>query len=173
MDSHELRHWLTEQGIRYEHLLHEALWTCDDVARVMPAELDAVHTKNLFVRDKKGKRHWLLVTRCERAVDLRALADAIGVDNLSFASPDRLMRHLGVIPGAVTVMGLVNDAAHAVTVLIDRDVWEAPRLTCHPLVNDETLVIDHAGLAALLERTGHAPQVLTVPERATGGGASP
>lgn len=168
MTSDALRSWLTEQGIAYERLTHEALWTCEDVARVMPAELDAVHTKNLFVRDKKGKRHWLLVTRCERAVDLRALAAAIDVDNLSFASPDRLMRYLGVIPGAVTVMGLVNDAARAVTVLVDREVWDAGRLCCHPLVNDETLVIDHGGLVTLLDRTGHEPQVLTVPERAPG-----
>jgi Ala-tRNA(Pro) deacylase len=165
MDSPTLRAWLAEHGIAFEHLTHEPLWTCDDVARVMPPTLDAVHTKNLFVRDKKGKRHWLLVTTCERAVDLKGVAQAIGVDNLSFASPDRLLRYLGVIPGAVTVMGLVHEGAREATLLVDREVWEAPRLCCHPLVNDETLVITHEGLVRLLAATGHSPTVLDVPER--------
>ncbi|HYD54618.1 MAG TPA: prolyl-tRNA synthetase associated domain-containing protein [Gemmatimonadaceae bacterium] len=165
MTSGSLRRWLVEHGIAYEHLMHEALWTCEDVARVMPPDVDAVHTKNLFVRDKKGRRHWLLVTSCEKAVDLKAVADAIGVDNLSFASPDRLQRHLGVIPGAVTVMGLVHESAREVALLVDRDVWAAARLCCHPLVNDETLVIGHDGLVRFLELTGHAPQILTVPTR--------
>ena len=165
MTSAELRAWLDGHAIAYEHLTHEALWTCEDVARVMPPELDAVHTKNLFVRDKKGRRHWLLVTDCAKAVDLKALADAIGVDNLSFASPDRLMRFLGVIPGAVTVLGLVHESAREVAVLVDRDVWAARRLCCHPLVNDETLVLDHAGLERFLALTGHAATVLGVPVR--------
>jgi Ala-tRNA(Pro) deacylase len=161
----DLLTFLSDHGISYERLDHEPLMTCEDVARVMPAGLEAVHTKNLFVRDKKGRRHWLVVTVCEKPVDLKRVTEIAGADNLSFASPDRLMRHLGVTPGAVTVLGLVHDETHAVSLLVDRDVWAAERLCCHPLVNDATLVLTHQGLARFLAATGHEPRVIEVPTR--------
>src|SRR5829696_6684204 len=165
MTPAELLAFLDRHAVPFERLDHEPLMTCEDVARVMPAELDAVHTKNLFVRDKKGRRHWLVVTVCEKPVDLKRVTEIAGADNLSFASPDRLMRYLGVSPGAVTVLGLVHDEAHAVSLLVDRDVWAAERLCCHPLVNDATLVLTHEGLARFLDVTGHEPRVITMPEQ--------
>ena len=79
-----------------------------------------------------------------------------GVDLLVyFASPERLKQHLGVEPGAVTVLGLVTDRAHAVEVYIDADVWAAPSIHAHPLRNDATLVLSHEALVKFLQAAGH------------------
>jgi Ala-tRNA(Pro) deacylase len=167
MTDPELCEWLAAHGIVYRRFEHPAVYTCEEAARLVPAEATGVHTKNLFLRDKKGRRHWLLVTTCEKAVDLKALAAAIGADTLSLASPDRLARLLGVTPGAVTVLALVNDTAHDVDVLIDRDVSAAERLRSHPLVNTATLVLERAGLERFLGLTGHRPALVEVTVRVT------
>ena len=125
-------------------------------------ESGAARTKNLFMRDRRGKRHLLLVTLCSKAVSIAAFAEISGADRLSFASPERLMNHLGVEPGSVTVLGLVNDARHAVELFIDADVWSAPSLHAHPLRNDATLVLSHDALVRFLAATGHQPRVVTV-----------
>lgn len=152
---------LNALGIRYERHDHDPVFTCDEERRAVP-DTGAVHTKNLFVRDKRGRRHVLVVTTCEKTADLRRLRDLVDADTLSFASPERLERYLGVTPGSVTLLGLVNDATRAVEVVIDDEVWRAPRLHMHPLVNTSTLVLTHADLVAFLEHTGHAPRVLDV-----------
>src|SRR5919198_551216 len=73
-----------------------------------------------------------------KRVDLRALADQIGDGKLSFASPERLMTHLGLTPGSVSPFGLINDRAHAVRVVLDRDLKQASRLSVHPNINTAT-----------------------------------
>ena len=148
-------------GVAYERHEHAAVFTCEEAERAVPAT-GAVHTKNLFLRDKRGRRHLLVVTTCARAVNLKRLAERVGADNLSFASPDRLARYLGVTPGAVTVLGLAHDRERVVEVLVDDEVWRAERLHAHPLVNTETLVLRHEGLVRFLEHTGHVPRVVTL-----------
>jgi Ala-tRNA(Pro) deacylase len=165
MTDTELCALLDARGVTYRRFDHPAVFTCDEAARLVPAEATGVHTKNLFLRDKKGRRHWLLVTRCETAVDLKQLASAIGADNLSLGSPDRLLRHLGVTPGAVTVLALVNDPAHRVELVVDRDIWQAAEWRSHPLVNTATLVLPWAGIERFLGSTGHAPTIVDVPVR--------
>lgn len=150
---------LQSLGIVYERHDHEPVFTCDEAERAVP-DTGAVHTKNLFVRDKRGRRHLLVVTTCSKSVNLKRLADLVDADTLSFASPERLARHLGVAPGAVTVLGLVNDTAQAVELVMDAEVWRAPRMHAHPLVNTATLVLSHDALARFLEHTGHRPTVL-------------
>ena len=146
-------------GVAFVRHDHAAVFTCEEAERAVP-DTGAVHTKNLFLRDKRGRRHLLVVTTCARAVNLKALADRLGIDNLSFASPDRLAKHLGVTPGSVTVLGLMCDKDGAVEVVIDEEVWRADRIHAHPLVNTATLVLDHAGLVRFLEHTGHRYQSL-------------
>jgi Ala-tRNA(Pro) deacylase len=146
-------------GVAYRRFDHPAVFTCEEAERAVP-DTGALHTKNLFLRDKRGRRHVLVVTTCARAVNLKALADRLGIDNLSFASPDRLAKHLGVAPGSVTVLGLMRDSARAVEVVIDEEVWTAERLHAHPLVNTATLVLEHEGLVRFLGHTGHRHQVL-------------
>ncbi len=164
-DDRTLCAWLDAEGIPYQRHDHAPVYTCEEVERAVPAAVPGVQTKNLFLRDGKGRRHWLLVTSCDRAVDLKALAPAIGGDRLSLGSPERLARHLGLTPGAVTVLGLVNDPDHAVELVVDRPVWEAPAWRCHPLVNTATLVLEQAEIRRFLERTGHRPRLIEVPVR--------
>jgi Ala-tRNA(Pro) deacylase len=160
---------LDHLGVRYRRFDHRAVFTCDEADQVIAPEVGGAHTKNLFLRDQKGRRHWLVVTLCSKQVDLRALADVIGGGKLGFASPDRLERLLGLTPGSVTVLGLINDPDHHVEVVIDEEVWEAPAWRCHPLVNTATLLIDRADIEGFLASTGHVPRVVAVTAREPGG----
>jgi Ala-tRNA(Pro) deacylase len=159
MTPADLLGMLDALGISYRSYEHEPVFTCEQALAAMPNE-PAVQTKNLFLRDKRGRRHFLLVTSCEKAVDVKAFADRADADHLSFGSADRLAKYLGVEPGAVTVFGLANDTANAVELYVDEDVWDAPTWRCHPLVNTGTLVVGRADLERFFEKTGHAPRVV-------------
>jgi Ala-tRNA(Pro) deacylase len=158
---------LDANGIAYKRYDHVAVFTCDEADSAMPPT-GAAHTKNLFLRDKKGQRHWLLVTVCEKAVDLRRVAERIGADRLSLGSSERLAKYLSVTPGSVTLLALANDPQHQVSVLIDEDVWRAKQVQAHPLINTATLVISQADLRRFLTVTGHEPKVIPVENRAAG-----
>jgi Ala-tRNA(Pro) deacylase len=160
----ELCAMLDGLGLSYERHEHAPVHTCEEAEAAIQAS-DAVQTKNLFLRDKRGRRHFLLVTTCAKAVDVKRFAETAEADHLSFGSPDRLMRHLGVEPGSVTVFGLVNDETHGVELFVDRDVWNAARWRCHPLVNSQTLVMDRGDIERFLDRTGHVPHVVGVESR--------
>jgi len=161
----ELCAFLDDRGIAYHRVDHPAVFTCDEADRLVPADAVGVQTKNLFLRDKKGRRHWLVVTSCTKPVDLKALAPVIGADNLSLGSPDRLARYLGVTPGAVTLLALVNDPGHEVALVIDREIWEAEHWRCHPLVNTATLSMPWASVEAFLSAVGHPAATVAVPAR--------
>jgi len=104
-------------------------------------KLPAAGTKNLFLRDKSGKRHVLLVIPNRKQVNLKRFAEKYGYKNLSLASTERLRTYLGVDPGAVSLLCLINDEKNAVEVYIDEELWHAHALACHPLRNDMTLVL--------------------------------
>ena len=153
---------LHELGIVYERYDHPAVFTVLDVQRLVPP-LGGAHTKNLFLRDKKGRQHVLLVVPSNKQVDIKALSGLLGLGHLSFGSPERLMKYLGVEPGSVTLLALINDARNEVSVSIDRDLWNAAALQCHPLVNTATLVISREGIEQFLRATGHPYQLVEVP----------
>jgi Ala-tRNA(Pro) deacylase len=155
---------LDSLNIRYERYDHAPVFTCEEADAAVPNHA-AVQTKNLFLRDKRGRRHILLVTSCEKSVDVKRFADQIDADHLSFGSAERLAKHLGVPPGSVTVLGLMNDTTTAVELCVDADVWRAPAWRCHPLINDITLVIARTDIEKFLAHTGHTPRVLTLEER--------
>jgi len=150
---------LTDLEIPFERVEHAPVFTCDEAYAAMPGH-DSVQTKNIFLRDKRGRRHLLLVTTCERVVDVKRFAEQCDADRLSFASPERLMKYLGVEPGSVTVLGLINDSENSVELYVDRDVWNAPLWRCHPLVNTATLVIPRSGIEKFLVHTGHRAHVI-------------
>jgi len=160
-DQAAIEQLLGQLRIVYERHEHAPVFTCEEAERAVP-DTGAVQTKNLFLRDKRGRRHVLLVTTCATVVNVKAFARQVGIDNLSFASSERLMRYLGVTPGSVTVLGLINDTEHAVEVFVDDTVWRAPRVHAHPLANSATLVLTHEGLEQFLQHTGHTTRVLTL-----------
>lgn len=156
---------LAQLGIAYVRHDHQPVYTCEEAARAVPDIGGAAHTKNLFLRDKKGRRHWLVVTLCSKAVDLRLLAPLLGADNLSFGSAERLAERLQITPGAVTVLALIADPRHEVDLVVDTDVWRHDALCCHPLVNTSTLVLSRSDLQRFFEFTGHVPQIIKMSAR--------
>lgn len=159
---------LDELQISYTKYDHSAVFTCDQAYAAIPDD-PAVQTKNIFLRDKRGRRHLLLVTTCEKAVDIKRFAEQANADHLSFASPERLMKYLGVEPGSVTVLGLIHETTNAVELYIDTDVWQTARWRCHPLVNTSTLVLARPDIEKFLASTGHTPQVITIETRRESG----
>ena len=115
--------------------------------------------------DNKGKKHFLVTVPDEKSVDLKSLGEALEVKRLRFASADRLEKHLKLEPGAVTILGVMNDTAGKVSVVVDQAIWEADALQCHPLVNTATLVISLDNLRKFLDAAGHPATVMDVPSR--------
>ncbi|MFC2108546.1 prolyl-tRNA synthetase associated domain-containing protein [Candidatus Bipolaricaulota bacterium] len=155
--------FLVEHSIEYERVDHPPVFTCEEAEQLVPA-LSGADTKNLFVRDKKGRRHFLVAVGHDKSVDLKTLSSALGVTNLSFASSERLKKYLGIEPGAVSLLAIINDIENAVEVVLDRDLWEEDALQCHPLVNTSTLAIRRGDIERILKITGHHWTVLQVPE---------
>lgn len=138
--------------VRHEH---------PPVATVEEAEkhwagLRGTHCKNLFLRNYKGNRHYLVIAPVTRGLDLRRLNAQLGEDRLSFASPERLKRWLGVEPGSVSPFGLINDETQAVQVVCDRDLRSSAALGFHPNVNTATLEIAFADFERFLAWRGNA-----------------
>ncbi|NIR84660.1 MAG: prolyl-tRNA synthetase associated domain-containing protein [Gammaproteobacteria bacterium] len=149
---------LDRLGIAHTTVEHPPLFTVEE-AKALRGELPGAHTKNLFLRNKKG-RMWLVTCLEDRRVDLRALAERLGAGRVSFGSPPRLMQALGVTPGAVTPFALVNDRAGAVEAVLDRDLLRLAPLNFHPLENARTTAISPEGLLAFLQATGHRPTLV-------------
>lgn len=157
--------FLSEHGIAYRRCDHPPVYTVEEAARLVPP-LPGAKTKNLFLRDKPGRRHFLVCVPAAKQVDLKALSDVIGATRLSFGSAGRLQQHLGVEPGAVTLLAVFNDPKHRVDLFVDEDLWQADAFQFHPLVNTATLVLSREAVTQFLELTGHPLQVIRVPEMA-------
>jgi Ala-tRNA(Pro) deacylase len=158
----DLSAFLAQHGIEAQRFEHPPVMTVEESERLVPW-LPGAKTKNLFLRDRKGARHFLVTVAHDVAVDLNALGAVLDAGRLGFASAERLQRHLGITPGSVSLLALVNDTAHAVEFVIDRRLWDADAVHAHPLVNRATMVIPHAALARFLAATGHSPRVVDVP----------
>jgi len=141
-------------GIPFERHEHPAVFTVGEALEHW-AGIDAVHCKNLFLRNKKGDRHFLVVAAHTTAIDIAALAGRIGEGRLSFASPERLAAHLGLTPGAVSPFGLINDRAGRVRVLLDATLRNAARIGFHPNVNTATVVLSFADFERFLAARGN------------------
>jgi Ala-tRNA(Pro) deacylase len=149
---------LGELGLKTRTVTHPPVFTVEE-AKALRGELPGAHIKNLFLRDKK-ERMWLVVAEEDRSIDLKALGERLGAGRLSFGSPERLMTYLGVIPGAVTPFGVINDTANRVQVVIDAALLDHDPVNCHPLCNDRTTAISPADLLAFFAATGHQPEVM-------------
>jgi len=152
---------LRELGIEYTRHEHPAAATVGEAEKHW-SDIDATHCKNLFLRNQKGNRHYLVVLTASKQADLRGVADQIGDGKLSFASAERLMTHLGLTPGSVSPFGLINDRAHAVRVVLDRDLKAATRLSFHPNINTVTFTVAAADFARFLDVCGNPVQHVTV-----------
>src|SRR6266481_5288301 len=120
----DLEALLRAHGIAASRHAHPPVMTVEESERLVP-KLPGAKTKNLFLRDKKGARHFLVTVRHDLAVDLNLLGVALNAARLGFASPERLQKYLGITPGSVSLLALINDQAGAVEFVIDRALWEA------------------------------------------------
>jgi len=157
--------FLREHGIAAARHEHAAVMTVEESEQLVPP-LPGAKTKNLFLRDKKGARHFLVTVPAARTVDLSALGAVLATGRLGFASPERLHKHLAITPGSVSLLALVNDTARAVEFVLDRSLWEADAVHAHPLTNTATVILAHADLEVFLRATGHVPRVIDVPAAA-------
>lgn len=161
MDTSSLLQYLDQLFIHYECHEHVAVFTSEQ-ARLLIPPLAGASAKNLFLRDRKGRRHFLLSLPDSKTLDLKSLADSLGISGLSLASPERLLKYLGITPGAVSLMALVNDPQSKVEILMDLDLWQADLLQCHPLVNTATLVISLADVKKFIAATGHRVKLVII-----------
>lgn len=157
----ELFAYLEGLGIKVSTVTHPPLFTVAD-SQALRGEIPGGHTKNLFLKDKKD--NYFLVTVEEHAqVDLKQIHHVIGAaSRVSFGRPEALMELLGVIPGAVTAFGLINDATGVVRFVVDRDLMAYERTNAHPLTNEATTSIKADDLVAFARATGHEPAILKV-----------
>ena len=157
-----LEEFLILHGFVFERYEHRAVMTVAE-SESLALDLPGSKTKNLFLRDKKGSKYFLVTIPAALSVNLKQLGALLGVVGLSFASPERLLTYLGVTPGSVTMLGLVNDTDHNVQFVIDQALWDASAVQAHPLINTATMVVPHADLIRFLAATGHEPQIISVP----------
>jgi len=152
---------LRDLGIAFERHEHPPVATVEQAAEHW-AGIDAAHCKNLFLRNQKGDRHYLLILEHSKKADLRAVANQIGDGKLSFGSPERLQKHLGLTPGSVSPFGLIHDSSHSVRVVVDRDLQAAARLSFHPNINTATLVVSKDDFVRFLAACGNPVQYIGV-----------
>jgi Ala-tRNA(Pro) deacylase len=157
----QVRETLDSLGILFTRHEHPPVATAIE-AEEHWAGIDATHCKNLFLRNQKGTRHYLVILKHPKRADLRLVADQIGDGKLSFASPGRLMTHLGLSAGSVSPFGLINDASHEVRVVLDRDLRAASRISFHPNINTVTLTLTFADFERFLATRGNPVQYVTV-----------
>ena len=162
MSETVLQDFLSLHGIDVVRHAHAAVMTVAESEQLVP-KLPGAKTKNLFLRDKKGLKHFLVTIPASLSVDLARLGDTLGAGRLGFASAERLFKYLGLTPGSVSVLGLVNDSEHCVQCVIDQNLWDADAIQAHPLINTATMVIPHHQLERFLAATGHTPLVISVP----------
>lgn len=160
--SGQLYNYFATECIAYERLDHPPVFTAEEAERLVPKARGA-HAKNLLVENRKDGRLFMLTVPFGVRVDLAATAVALGCGKLRFASAETMQAVLGITPGAVSMLALVNDRKGRVTLVLDQGLWEADAVQCHPLVNTATLVMDHANLARFLSAIEHPPKVLAVP----------
>lgn len=148
-------------GIETSTLEHPPLYTVAE-SQALRGEIAGRHTKNLFLKDKKD--NFFLVTVGEDAdVDLKTIHTLIGgASKVSFGNSERLMEFLGVVPGAVTAFGVINDVEGRVKAVLDEELMGHAVVNCHPLVNTATTSIAPSDLVRFMQATGHEPLVLKI-----------
>lgn len=152
---------LEELGIAFTRHEHPPIATAEE-GEIHWQGIDAVHCKNLFLRNQKGTRHYLVILAHTKRANLRAVADQIGDGKLSFASADRLMKYLGVTPGSVSPFGLIHDHSHHVRVFLDRELKQSGRISFHPNINTQTFVLSFADFERFLSASDHLVRYIDV-----------
>jgi Ala-tRNA(Pro) deacylase len=154
----DLMAFLDAHGVAHSTLDHPAVFRVDE-GHEIKAALPGAHTKNLFLKDAKGQL-WLISAEGHAAIDLKSLPPVIGAARLSFGSAERLHDALGVTPGSVTALALINDPDRKVRFVLDRALAEAEVVNFHPLVNTATTALSREGFRKFLAALEVEPLVV-------------
>lgn len=149
---------LAELGIETRTVEHEPVFTVAE-SEILERDLPGGHTKNLFLKDAKGKL-FLVTAESHSPVNLKSLHKILGCARLSFGKPELLMEVLGVPPGAVTAFALINDRDHQVSFIFDERLVAFDTINCHPLENSATTNIARGDLLRFIRSTGHEPRIV-------------
>jgi Ala-tRNA(Pro) deacylase len=152
---------LARLEIPFESYEHPPVFNTEDVDKHWRS-IPATPIKNLFLRNKKGNREYLVILGVDKRADLRQLVKIIGDDRFSFGSPERLMQTLGVTPGSVSPFGLLHEGSKHVLVIIDKDLRNAERLIFHPNDNTASVTISFADLERFLATRGNVVRYISV-----------
>lgn len=152
---------LADLAISFAAHEHAAVFTVEE-SRTVDHQFPGAHTKNLFLKDAAGA-FWLVTVPAAARADLKALPAAIGCRRVSFGKPEDMVRLIGVTPGSVTPLAMINAAPGTISVVLDSGLAAADRINVHPLRNTGTLGLAGADVLRLLRQWGHAPLVAAVP----------
>ena len=156
----EVKVFLKEKRIPFRWVEHKAVYTIEEMEELGLEKMEET-AKNLFLRDQKGKNHFLVVIRADKQANLKELGEKLGGVRLSFASEERLEKYLGLKKGAVTPLSILNDTACAVKVFLDRDFLEKEEIGVHPHDNTASVYLKTADLMQIIKEHGNSLEVLS------------
>lgn len=151
----EVYRTLHELGIPFDYYEHPPVPTVEEASKYWEG-IDSAHCKNLFFRNHKGNRHYLVVFDHVQTLNIRDLEQRLKQGKLSFASPQRMIKYLGLEPGSVSPFGLIHDIENHVHLFIDKNLKHAERISFHPNLNTASLVIPLSGFLKYLGHIGNS-----------------
>lgn len=150
----KLHEFLDELGISYTRHEHPPVYTVKEASTYWK-DIEGAQCKNIFLRNSKGNRHYLVVLEQSQKVDLNRLAEKTGAGKLSFASENRLRKYLGLETGAVSPFGLINDVNREVIVVLDKSLKHVDLINFHPNVNTATITLSYKDFERFLGKCGN------------------
>jgi Ala-tRNA(Pro) deacylase len=145
---------LQDLGISFKEHKHPAVFTVEEAEKHRNG-IDGAKIKNLFLRNKKGDKHYLLVADAFKRIDLKIVCQAVKEKKIGLASPDRMQKYLGLTPGSVSIFGLINDKNKEIIVLLDKEIFVHDKLNFHPNINTATIQISKDDLFKFLKWAGN------------------
>ncbi|MBQ7757829.1 prolyl-tRNA synthetase associated domain-containing protein [Anaerotignum sp.] len=156
----EVKAFLEAKGIPFEWVEHKAVYTIDEMEDLGLEDMEDI-AKNLFLRDQKGKRHFLIVIRANKQANLKELGEKLGIGKLSFASEERLEKYMKLTKGAVTPLGVLNDENCAVEVFFDEDFLQMGKIGVHPNENTASVYLATEDLLNIIREHGNKLEIVS------------
>ncbi|MDD2196528.1 MAG: prolyl-tRNA synthetase associated domain-containing protein [Bacteroidales bacterium] len=151
----EVYETLSSLAINFDYHEHPPVPTVEEASKYWEG-IDSAHCKNLFFRNHKGNKHYLVIFDYSQTLNIKDLEQRLKQGKLSFASPKRMMKYLGLEPGSVSPFGLIHDTENHVHLFIDRNLQKAKRISFHPNLNTASLIIPFQGFIKYLNHVGNS-----------------
>lgn len=145
---------LSQLNIQFDYHKHPPVPTVEEASKYW-AGIDSTHCKNIFLRNHKGDQHYLIILDYRQVINIHQLEKLLRQGKLTFASPERMMKYLGLEPGSVSPFGLIHDSANHVHLFLDENLRKAQRLSFHPNLNTASLVISYKDFIRYLDWKGN------------------